>query len=157
MEWQSQCPQWTRRRRWSRVLCRGNAHNLAVHIEERATGVAGIDGCIGLEHIDDGPVGIDRAVLGADIAHGLGGSELTQGVANGRHLVANLQIVGIANAHSRQVLAVNFQEGHIAHRVGAHQLGGIFRSIGQGDCDGLGPVNHVVVGKHIAVGCQDEA
>ena len=65
------------------ILGSGDADDLAVHVEQRAAGVTGVDGRVGLQHTDNGIVGGDLPVDAADIAHGLRGSQTAKGIADG--------------------------------------------------------------------------
>lgn len=117
----------------------------------------GIDGGVGLQHIEDGAVGIYRPVLGADIAHRLSGSELAQRIADGGHLIAYIQTVGVADGHCRKIFGFNLQKRHVADGIGTHQPGRILGSVVQRDGDGLRAVDDMVVGQHVAVRRQNKA
>ena len=78
---------------------RVDADQRAVHVDQRAAGIAGIDGGIGL----DEEAGIVDAEIGArdrrdDAArHRLADAE---GIADGKHEVADLELVGIAEVQA---------------------------------------------------------
>ena len=111
------------------VLGGGNAHHLPVHIEQRAAGIAGVDGGVGLNHIDGLTVGGNHPVLGADIAYRHGGGELAQGIAHRHHLISHLEGIAAAQLHAGQVLGVHLQHRHIVAAVKAHHPGRIFQVV----------------------------
>ena len=55
-------------RRGAGVLCACDTNDVAVHVKQRAAGVAGVDCRIRLHHVDRRAVGIDAAVKCADVA-----------------------------------------------------------------------------------------
>src|SRR5205814_2030123 len=83
---------------------RVDADDLPGAVDQRATGVARVDGGVGLDEpaqaLASAPAfapGVDRAVEGRDDALGHGHPALqVEGVADGDHAVANLQIRGLA-------------------------------------------------------------
>ena len=135
----------------------GNADDLAVHIEQRAAGVARIDGRIGLEHTDDGVVGGDLPVDAADIAHGLRGSQTAKRIADGDYHVADGKIAAAADGRGGQSLGFHLQNGHVVGGVVALHRGGILVAAVGGDGDIACILHNVVVGHHVAVLRQDEA
>ena len=140
------------------ILGVGNANHLAIHIEQGAAGVAGVDGTVGLDQVHGGAGGHgDLPIQGTDNTGGFGEGQLTQGVADGHHAVAHVQLVGVANDHGGQAGGIDLQHGYIVALVIADELGVILGAVVGGDGDGGCAFNHVVVGQDIAVIGEDEA
>jgi len=74
-----------------------DADHFAIHVEQRAAGVAGIDGCIGLDEVLKLAAGtrLNGAVLGRDDACGYRLVKRKR-TANGLDPVANIGCVGVA-------------------------------------------------------------
>src|SRR5579863_3976686 len=74
-----------------------HANDLAVHVEQRAAGVSGVDGSVGLNEVLElaGNAGFDGAVLGGDDAGGNGLREC-EGAADGFNPIAHLGLVRVA-------------------------------------------------------------
>ena len=53
-------------------LCGRNADDIAVHVEQRPAGIAGVDGCVGLQHVDGCSISVDLTVKCADVTGGHG-------------------------------------------------------------------------------------
>ncbi len=91
---------------WSAPLLRdegGDADDFAARVEQRAAGVAGIDGGVGLDGVFDRGAG--RAADGADGAddaagHGAGEAE---GIADGVDLLADDEVAGIGEGGGLEV------------------------------------------------------
>ena len=132
------------------------------HAHQRAAGVAGIDGGIGLDEVLDAalaPAGeaAERAALGAHDAGGDGeGEALAERVADGQHPLADAGVVAVAERHRRQALGVDLEHRHVGVGIGAHDLGLELPAVEQADRDLLGAFDHVVVGQDVAVGRDDE-
>ncbi len=62
----------------------------------------------------------------------------SQRVTDGQHGVAHVDIGGVAQSHSRQILGVDLQHSYIVIAVAAHQRGGIGVAVIEGDVDGAG-------------------
>src|SRR5699024_5366686 len=121
-------------------------------------GVAGVDGAVGLHQVHGGAVGHgDVPVQGADGAGGEGEGQLTQGVADGYHIVAHIQIVRISQHHGGEAFRFDFQHRHVVGGVIAYQLGVIGLPFIHGNGDGIRIFHHVVVGEDVAVIGDDEA
>ena len=78
-----------------------------------------------------------------------------QRVADGQHPIADLQPVGVGQLHSRQVLRLNLEQGDIDQRIKADDLGPISAAIREGDLDGVGIGDDVVIAQDVAVGTDD--
>ena len=135
-----------------------DADQPAIHGDQRAARVAGIDGGIGL---DEG-VEVRNPHLGArqggdDAAgHGLADAE---GVSDGEHQVADLELVGIAKFEIRQRLAarVDAQNGQVRAFVGADDDRLVLAAVGEHDGNLVGALDDVVVGDDEALGADDDA
>ena len=98
-----------------------------------------------------------RAALGADDAHRHRAAQLAERVADGDGPVADAQPVGVAQRQHGQVVAVDLEHGDVGLGIGAHHLGLEGALVVEGDGDGLGVGDHVVVGQDVAVAVDDEA
>ncbi len=76
---------------------------VAVHIHQRAARVAGVDGGVGLDEVLKG---VDAQLAAAQRADDAAGHRLAhaKGVANGQHLVAHGQGVGVAQRDHGQLV-----------------------------------------------------
>jgi hypothetical protein len=94
-----------------------DADHLAVEVEQRPAGVAGIDGDVGL---DEGHIvlGGQVAALGADDA-GRGRVLEAERRADGEHPFAHLEVRRRADLHRRQVIPSTFKQRDVAALVGA--------------------------------------
>ena len=110
-----------------------------------------------MDHIEGSTLHVDGTVHAGDDAGTHGEGQLTQRVADGHHGVAHVDIGGVAQSHSRQILGVDLQHSYIVIAVAAHQRGGIGVAVIEGDVDGAGVGYHVLVGDDVAVGSVDEA
>ncbi len=73
--------------------------------EQRAAGVAGVDGGVGLNgFVDGGAVGFLHRADGTDDAAGQRSSE-AEGIADGVDFLADLQMSGVAEGHGLQIRA----------------------------------------------------
>ncbi|MNJ41517.1 hypothetical protein D3C77_364430 [compost metagenome] len=134
---------------------RVDTHHLAVHVEQRATGVTGVDRNVGLDERHIGVVGQGTA-LGADDTFGHRVVE-TERRADRQHPLTHFQLAGVAQLDGWQVLAFDLEQGHVGTRVSADQLGLQFAAVGQADDDFVSVGNHMVVGQYIAIVGDDEA
>ena len=103
-----------------------DADDFAGHIDERAAGVAGIDGGIGLEEVLElaGSAGLDGAVLAGDDAGGDGFGEAER-LADGDDPVADFDAVGVAHFDGGQRgVGLNLDDGDVGGLVDADDFGG---------------------------------
>src|SRR6516225_10462713 len=119
-------------------------------VDQRPTRVAGVDGRVGLNEvfvIFDSQV--RPAVSGAHDAHrhGLANAE---GVANGKRIIADLDLRGIADDDRWQVRGVDFQYRDISLCVGADQPRFELALVGEGDADITGSIDDVMIGQNVA-------
>ena len=131
---------------------------LAVEIDQRAAGVARVNGGVGLNKI---LVALDTQAGAAQRRHDTGGHRLTEteGVADGDHEITHLETGGIGDTDLRQVLgAFQFQHRQVDFLVQAHQFRRQFTAVDQGHFDFVGVSRHMGVGEHVAlVGVDDHA
>ena len=104
-----------------RVDGRVDADYFAVHVQQRAAGVAGIDGRVGLDEVLElaARAGLDGAVLGGDDAGGHGLRQRKR-AADGFNPVAHLRVVGVAQLHGGQGgVGIDLDHGQIGCLVDA--------------------------------------
>src|SRR6185312_7998460 len=126
-------------------------------VEERAAGVSGVDGGVGL----NGFVNF-RAVRLLDGADGTydSGSESAgeaEGIANGINLLANVNDFRIAERCGNKVRGLDLNDSEIVRRIGADDFRVVLFAIVQGDFKCARVLNNVVVGKDVAFFIDDEA
>ena len=141
------------------VLGGGDANHLAVHVEQGAAGVAGVDGGIGLNHADGGgaAAGGNLPVDAADVADGLGGGKLAQRIADSGDHIADGQVMAAAQGGGGQTGGLHLQNRHIVGGVLAHELGLVFRAVVGGDGERIRVLYHMAVGDDVAVLGENEA
>ena len=153
------------------ILGGDDAHHVAIAVKQGAARVAGVDGAVGLQHVQGGAhrlaVGVgaaggDQPVQGGDDAVGEGVGQLAQGVADGIDALAHHQLAGIAQGDGGQAGGIDLQHGHVVVLLAAHQLGGVLVAVGEGHLHRHGGVvgrllNDVVVGDDVAVLGEDKA
>src|SRR5699024_6320130 len=122
-----------------------------------AAGVAGADGCIGLDQghllVIDGHV----PVKGADDTIGNGAAQNTHGVAHGDNALTYHQVVTVSHYGRGQALCLDLDNGDIVDGIASHQGCGIFGIITEGDGNGAGTFHHMLVGNDITIGGHDHA
>jgi hypothetical protein len=98
-------------------------HALALHVDQGATRVAGIDGRIGLDEILI-PARFDIEVAAAGGAHDSHRHRLADAerIPDRQHDVPNLQLRGIRQRQRRQTGGIDLQQGHVGLRVRAHHF-----------------------------------
>ena len=143
---------------------RVNAHEFAVVVDERAAGVARVDGSIGLDH-----VGIDGVTVGR--AHGRGAVERRDDTRGDRLLVAerradrhdplaHVELGGIADLDRRElggVCILELDDGQVARSIVAHELGLVGGAVVHGHHVLVIAIDHVVVGEDVALGIEHHA
>ncbi len=100
----------------------------------------------------------DRAVQGGHDAGG-GGVVIAERVADGHHVLADGELVGVGEFHSLQVArrVVELDDRKIGGGIGADERGGIHVAVGKRHLNLLGAGDHVVVGDDVAFGVDDGA
>ncbi|MNS63009.1 hypothetical protein D3C72_960920 [compost metagenome] len=137
------------------VDLRVDADHFTVQVEQRTTGVAWVDRHVGLNerHI----VFVRQATThGTDDA-------LSHGMVEAKRRtdchdpLTGFQVLGFAEFEHRQVLAFDFQQGHVGAWIGADQLGFHFTAVGEADEDLVGIGDYVVIGQDVAIRGDNEA
>ncbi len=149
----------------------GYADYVPSHIDERATGVTGVDGGVGLDETLKllGKAGlrvavVNGTVLGRDDAGGDGLRE-TERAADGKHPVADFGGLGVAEFDGRQRgIGVVLDDGDVGLGIDADDSRGaalealsIVGIAGELDVDLVGLVDDVIVGDDVAARVNDEA
>ena len=143
---------------------RVDTHELTIVVNERATGVARVDGGIGLDH-----VGIDGIAAGR--AHGRGAIERRHDTRGDRLLVAewradrhdplaHVELGGVTDFDRRELGGVSilkFDDGKIARSIVTHELGLVGGAVVHGHHVLVITINHVVVGEDVALGIEHNA
>ena len=143
---------------------RVDAHQLTVVVDERAAGVARVDGGIGLNH-----VGIDGVTAGR--AHGRGAVERRDDTGGDRLLVAerrpdrhdplaHVELGGITDLDRRELGGVGVLElddGQVARGIVAHELGLVRGAVVHGHHVLVIAIDHMVVGKDMALSIEHHA
>ena len=131
----------------------GDAHHLAIGVDQGAAGVAGVEGGAGLEQVHVLAVHLDGAGGGGDNAFGLGAVQVAHGVADGVHRVPHRQLVRTGQLGRGQVIGLHLQNGQVQLLVIAHHLGLVAVLGGEhGHLQGHAALNDVKVGDDVAGG-----
>ncbi len=131
---------------------RVDADQLATHVDQRAAGIAGIDGGIGLDE--------EAGIGNADMAAGKRGNDAAGGgladaerVADGQHQVADLERVGIADGDDRKrLVGGDLEHGEVERLVLEQNLAGEFAPVRGRDLDLVGVLDDMEIGDDDAVG-----
>ena len=143
---------------------RVDTHQLTIVVDERAAGVARVDGGIGLDH-----VGIDGVTAGR--AHGRGAVERRDDTGGDRLFVAerradrhnplaHVELGGVADLDRSKLGGIGileFNDGEVARGIVAHELGLIGGAVVHGHHVLVVAINHVVVGEDVALGIEHHA
>jgi hypothetical protein len=81
----------------------------------------------------------------------------TKGVADRQHLIAHLQLVGVAQREGGQTVQLDLEHGQIGVGVGADHLRAGAAAVIELHLDRVGALDHMVVGQDVAVGADDHA
>ena len=129
-----------------------DADDLPAAVNQRAAGIAGVQGGIGLNQVHGAPVHIDIPVDGGNNAVGHGAPELhAQGVADCHHTVPHIHVVRVAEFRRGQIRGIHLQHGQVAGGVAAHQPRRLAALVCQKNGVGFSVFNHMIIGDHIAV------
>ncbi len=135
---------------------RVDADHFAIEVEQRAAGIAAVDGGVGLDVVVIGARG-DVAVARRDDAGRHRAAEAER-IADRDHPFAEPQLVGIAEFHRDQRLArLEFQHRQIGLLVDADHFGLELAAVVHDDVDLVGIGDDVIVGHDDARGIDDEA
>src|SRR5439155_13020197 len=142
----------------------GDAHDLAVEVDERAARVAGINSGVRLDGVRNRDVLLlDETVERADDALGDGWpAREVERVADGDYVIADFELRGITERGRLQVAAVNLEDGHIGRRVPAGDLRLVLASLVERHRDVLSSVatvgaDHMIVRDDVSFVVDDES
>ena len=132
-------------------------NDMPLGVEERAAGVARVERRVGLDHPFDRPPR-RAAQRAAKRAHDPGGDRAHEpkGRADRDRVVPNFEGVRIAQLGVRERRGGgDLEHREIGRGVGADHVGHDGAAILQRDLDRGGPLDHVMVGEGVAVGCHE--
>ena len=143
---------------------RVDTHELAIVVDERAAGVAWVDGGIGLNH-----VGVDGVTAGR--AHGRGAIQRRHNARGDRLLVAerradrhdplaHVELGGVADLDRGELGSIGVLElddGQVARGIVAHELGLVGGAVIHGHHVLVIAIDHMVVGEDVALGIEHNA
>ncbi len=138
----------------------------AVHIHQRASAIAGVDGCIGL-NIGEGLAGVGLARERTDHPHGDRVLQ-TFGTSDGEDQLPHMGTLLGQELKSGQIRPVNLEQRKIGFLVLAYEVslqnpafahwhGRVAHGQRQGDANALRTGNNVGVGHDVAVGVHDHS
>src|SRR3984957_18156408 len=137
-----------------------DADQLTMRIDQRATGVAGVNRSIGLNE----SAGLARIIperIGpvdrADDAAGDRKLKLAERVANSQIGLSGNQLGRVTPGNRGQVFGVDLDHGQICKLVGANYLGREGPAVMQGDAYFHGSIDHVIVGHDVTIRGDDHA
>jgi len=132
--------------------------DLAVGSDERAAGVAGIEGCVGLNDVVHQPARLrtQRPSQRADDPGRYRVGEAER-IADRDDQLPGAQRRRIAERRVGQIRCVDAQHGQVGMRIVADQRRGKLAAVEERDPNPLRLVNHVAVGENEAVGRKNEA
>src|SRR5208283_3444237 len=136
-----------------------DSDDFAGHVDERAAGIAGVDGGIGLNEGLELALGNDVAAFGGDDAGGDGFLQAER-TADSQHPIANLHAIGVAEFGGGQgVIHLNLNDGEIGFLIHADDFGvvagGTGRFILQLHANAIGLFDHVTVRHDVALGVDN--
>ena len=135
-----------------------DADDFAVRVEQRTAGVAGVDGCIGLNGVFNG-----RAAFAADGANGGDdagghGSAQAERIADGVDLLADIEAGGSGKRNGLQIGRVDLEESEVMDLVGSDDACLITALVGELNFNAaVGSIDNVEVGEDVAAVIEDEA
>ena len=137
---------------------RVDADDFALGVEQRAAGVAGVDGGIGLDGVFDGHAafGAAHGTDGADDAGGHGAAE-TEGIADGVDLLTDLEIARAGEDGGDEVRRVDLEKGEVVQAIFADDLSLVAMLVVGLDLDVSRVGDDVVVGEDVALLIENEA
>lgn len=134
-----------------------DADEPAAGVDERAAGIAGVDGGVGLDEILVVHDAHAAAALGTDDAHGDGLPD-AEGVADGKGHIAHFDLVAVGEGDRGGVAFFDFDDGDVGLRVCADEAGlvGGFIAVERNE-DLVGAGDDMVVRKDVAIARDDDA
>ena len=137
-----------------------DADNLAGHVDERPTGISGVDAGVGLQEVGKDVAAARHdiaALLGADDACGNAGAE-AEGVADGDDPVADAGAVGIAEWNRADALeGGDADKREVGGGVAADDGGLELAVVVEFDADVAGSLDDMEVGQDVALVIDDES
>src|SRR5215467_11956273 len=132
-----------------------DADHVAVDVEGRAAGIAFVDRRIDLNEVvvRTGP---NVATTGRDDTRRHRAAEAER-IADREHPVADARGLVREVDVGEVAAALDLDQGDVGTRIGADHLGGVGLAVVSRDLDGVGLVDHVVVGHRIAISSDEEA
>ncbi len=142
-----------------------DADHLAERVGQRPARVAGVDGGIGLDHVEVEPgLPLGRQDVPASSAHDAGGHRrlgvaevIGVGVAEGHDPFADHELAALAQRHGGEAAPGHLDDRDVGDGVRADEPRGELGAVAEGDGDRLGPGHDVLVGEDDAVAPDDEA
>src|SRR5262249_22941386 len=133
---------------------RVDTDDLAGRVEERSSGIAGVDRRVGLDHVDRDPYAGDverEPLVGTDCdADAVAGE--AERVADGHHRYADLGPLVIAELQDRELLPrLDLDERDVGPRVLSDDLRLVPVTVGKSDGDLIRSVHDVTVGQDVSV------
>ncbi len=130
-----------------------DADYFAVRIDERAAGIAAIDGRVGLDGFVDesGLAGLHGAAESADHASGQRGLK-AEGIAYSQNFLSHLQAGGIAEIQKGQrfTFGIDLDQGYVIALIRANYFCGIARLVAEYHFDALRFLDDVKIGEDVA-------
>ena len=132
-----------------------DADELAFGVDKSATRVAFVDGGIGLNETLNA-IGTECAGFGADDAgcHRVVESER---ITHGDDPFSHLEIVGVANWQSREILAIDLDQGKVGGWICADDAGVELSVVFESNGQFVSTIDDMVVGDDISVGADDDS
>lgn len=126
-------------------------------VEEGATGVSGVDGGIGLEHV---ALAVGEGAVASGDAAGGDGFAKAVGIANSDRELADFDFVRVGEFEGFEFfvgLSFDAEDGDVEEAVGVDEDGGEVATVVEGDADFLVSVDDVVVGDDVSFFGDDDA
>ena len=134
-----------------------DADQLAIGVDQRASGIADVDGRVGLDEVFESRHAQLAAAGGAHDAL-RDGLRQAHGVADGEHDVADAQPVRMPQRHHRYVrFQIELQHREVGVRIAADDLRVGDAAVGELGADQIGGGDHVVIGDHVRGAIDDDA
>src|SRR5216683_3538830 len=133
-----------------------NADHLAARVQQRTAGVAGVDSGVSLDGFIDKSALSPHRANGTDDATCHGAAE-TKRIPDGKDLLADNKIFGIADLGLRNRLAGNLYHRQIMRRVHSNDLGFVLLLVAGGHLYLARTFYDVIVGENVAFSVNHKA
>ncbi len=129
---------------------------IAMNVNHRAAGIAGVDGCIRLDEVF---IVFDTKAAASSCTHDSHRGRLANSkwIADRENQIPNLQLVRIAQRQSWQPRGVNLQYRDVRLRISSNHLGLKLTLVAEEDLDISRTLDHVIVRKNSSIGSDDDA